>query len=54
MKIPTTGLQAMIFQGNSYDICDKEANNKMEEETYNFNYISRGVLHSQNKDINME
>jgi hypothetical protein len=54
LKIPTTGIQVMTFRGNGHDICDKEANNKMKEEIYNFNYISHGVLHSQNKDTNIE
>jgi len=54
LKIPTTGIQAMTFRGNSHDICDREANNKMKEVIYNFNYTSNGVLHNQNKDISNE
>jgi hypothetical protein len=50
--MPTTGIQAMIFRGQSLK-CNKKANNKTKEDIYNFNYISQGVLHSQNKDINI-
>jgi hypothetical protein len=44
----------MTFRGNSHDICDREVNNKMKEETLNSNYITHGILHNQNKDVNVE
>jgi hypothetical protein len=44
----------MVFRGNSQDIRETEANNKIIEEKYNFNYISYRVFHIQNKVINIE
>jgi len=51
LTLPTTGIQAMTFRGNSRDVCNREANNNMKEEIHHFNYIRVSHGLHQNKDI---